>query len=89
MFPGCKIDEKIYWMYKLLGMPLSFIPYFFYPRIYKVTDIGNADCAYGNYPEGSQFMVKPLCVPATMERLNSQDAFVIDNGEYIFLWLGN
>ena len=37
---GCKLDEKITWIYKLLNMPISQIPYFFYPRIYKVSDIG-------------------------------------------------
>lgn len=40
MFPGVKIDEKIHWMYKILRMPISHVPYFFYPRIYKVTDVG-------------------------------------------------
>ena len=40
MFPGVKLDEKIFWMYKLLKMPNSHIPYFFYPRVYKVTDVG-------------------------------------------------
>lgn len=27
-------------MYKILSMPHSLVPYFFYPRIYRVTDIG-------------------------------------------------
>ena len=34
-------------------------------------------------------MTKPICVPAAMERLGSKDAYVIDNGEYLFLYLGN
>jgi hypothetical protein len=40
MFPGVKIDEKIYWAYKILKMPNSHMPYFFYPRVYKITDVG-------------------------------------------------
>lgn len=40
MLPGVKIDDKIFWMYKILKMPMSHMPYFFYPRIYKVTDVG-------------------------------------------------
>ncbi len=40
LLQGCKLDEKITWIYKLLNMPISQIPYFFYPRIYKVSDIG-------------------------------------------------
>ena len=34
-------------------------------------------------------MTKPICLPAAMERLGSKDAYVIDNGEYLFLYLGN
>ena len=40
MIPGVKLDDKIFWMYKLLKMPNSHMPYFFYPRVYKVTDVG-------------------------------------------------
>lgn len=39
MFPGVKIDDKIHGVYKILKMPISQMPYFLYPRIYKVTDI--------------------------------------------------
>ena len=34
-----KLDDKIYWMYKMLALPMSLAPYVFYPRIYKVSDI--------------------------------------------------
>jgi len=37
---NCKLDEKISWMYKILKLPLSHVPYFLYPRIYRITDIG-------------------------------------------------
>jgi hypothetical protein len=36
---GTKLDYKISSIYTLLNMPISRIPYFFYPRIYKITDI--------------------------------------------------
>ena len=39
MFPGVKIDDKIHWIYKLLRMSLSQLPYFFYPRVYRVTGL--------------------------------------------------
>lgn len=39
LLSNTKIDEKIYWTYKILSMSLQQIPYFFYPRIYKVNDI--------------------------------------------------
>ena len=34
-------------------------------------------------------MTKPLCYPATLEKLGSKDAYLIDNGEYIYVYLGN
>lgn len=34
-------------------------------------------------------MTKPPCQAATLEKLGSKDAYIIDNGEYIFLYLGN
>jgi hypothetical protein len=34
-------------------------------------------------------MTKPQCYPATLEKLGSKDAYLIDNGEYIYLYLGN
>ncbi len=34
-------------------------------------------------------MLKPQCYAAGMDKLGSKDAYVIDNGEYIFLYLGN
>lgn len=43
LLPGCRLDEKIASIYKLLKMPHSQMPYYFYPRIYKVTDLGQPD----------------------------------------------
>ena len=34
-------------------------------------------------------MLKPLCYAAALEKLGSHDAYVIDNGEYIFFYIGN
>ena len=86
---NCKLDDKVNWIYKLMRMPLSHVPYFFYPRIYKVTMVGEPDAGWGDYPEGSSFMTKPNLYPASMEKLGSKDAYIMDNGEYIFLYLGN
>lgn len=35
-----KLDDKIYLMSRYMGMGLNMIPYYFYPRIYRITDIG-------------------------------------------------
>ena len=40
MLSNSRLDEKIHWIHKFMSMPLNLIPYYFYPRIYKVTDIG-------------------------------------------------
>lgn len=34
-------------------------------------------------------MLKPPCNAASLEKLGSKDAYLIDNGEYIFLYIGN
>ena len=86
---NCKLDAKIYWVYKILRMPISMTPYFFYPRVYRVTMVGEVDSGWGDYAEGASFMSKPSCYPATLSKLSSKEAYVIDNGEYIFLYLGN
>ena len=35
-----KIDEKIHWVHKIMSMPLNHAPYVFYPRVYRVDDVG-------------------------------------------------
>ena len=76
-------------MYRVLSLPPSHVPYFFYPRVYRVTDIGTPDTDYAVYAEGATFMTKPQCYPASLEKMGSRDAFLIDNGQYIYLYLGN
>ena len=39
LMPNTRIDDKIYWIAKILSMPLGSAPFFFYPRIYKITDM--------------------------------------------------
>ena len=34
-------------------------------------------------------MVKPQVLPATVEKMKSTDAYLLDNGEFIFFYLGN
>lgn len=34
-------------------------------------------------------MTKPQCFPATQEKLAPKDAFLIDNGAYLYLYLGS
>ena len=34
-------------------------------------------------------MVKPNCLPAAMEKLGLNEAYLIDNGDYIYFYVGN
>ena len=34
-------------------------------------------------------MTKPVACPASFEKLGSKDAYLIDNADYIFLYIGN
>lgn len=42
LMTNTKLDDKVAYIYKFMCMPLSMAPYFFYPRIYKVTDIAES-----------------------------------------------
>jgi hypothetical protein len=49
LFLNCKLDEKVYCINKLLTKQLSHVPYFFYPRVYRVTMVGEDDAGWGHY----------------------------------------
>lgn len=34
-------------------------------------------------------MTKPNCHPANLEKLDSKNAYILDNGDYLYLYLGN
>lgn len=48
----CKLDEKIAGMAKWLNQPMSLVPYMFYPRIYRISEIAE-DESFGRYNEES------------------------------------
>jgi hypothetical protein len=69
-------------------MPPSHVPYFFYPRVYRVTDVGFVDSGWGE-PATEGWVTKPECRPASLEKLDSRHAYLMDNGDYLYLYLGN
>lgn len=96
-----QLDQKLNWVQKFLSIPFGKVPYLFYPRVYCVTDILNAvgrqeaggedqgdgqalDWGYFT-DESGQTMVKPRLLAGRLEKLTKQDAYVMDNGEYINL----
>ena len=44
----CNADGKIADIYRMVTMPLCSYPYFFYPRLYRVTDLVLEECDFGN-----------------------------------------
>jgi len=69
-------------------MPPSHVPYFFYPRVYRVTDVGFVDSGWGE-PAAEGWVTKPECRPASLEKLDSRHAYLMDNGDYLYLYIGN
>ena len=89
MFYNCKLDDKVSWLQRILTMPQSHVPYFFYPRVYRVTDVGFMDSGWGEPVGEGGWVTKPDCRPASLEKLDSRHAYLIDNAEYLYLYLGN
>jgi hypothetical protein len=70
-------------------MPQSHVPYFFYPRVYRVTDVGFMDSGWGEPVGEGGWVTKPDCRPASLEKLESRHVYLIDNSEYLYLYIGN
>jgi hypothetical protein len=93
-----KLDNKIYWIQKFLSMGFGKAPYLFYPRVYKVTDVvkvpgnqysyGNTGLDWGFFAdENATIMVKPKILNANSDGLTREDAYIMDNGEFISLYI--
>lgn len=63
------------------------LSYELYPHIYKVTDVGQSD-TYGHTDDATELIVKPHCLPCRGSKLSHQDAFIVDNGQYLTLLVG-
>ena len=55
--------------------------------MYKVTDIGESD-QYGHTDETTQLIVKPPCLPARANKLSHYEVFILDNGQFLTLLVG-
>lgn len=96
-----QLDQKVFWAQKFLSIPFGKVPYLFYPRVYCVTDVLNVvgrqefngedqgdgvTLDWGFFSEETaQLMVKPRVIAGRIDKLTKQDAYVMDNGEYINL----
>ena len=96
-----RLDLKVYQAQRFLSIPFGKVPYLFYPRIYRVTDVLEVPGRQHSYgatdvnldwgfftDETEQTIVKPMVVPARQEKITSADAYLMDNGEYLNLFIG-
>lgn len=71
----------------MLSMSMEQMSYELYPHIYKVTDIGNSE-TYGHTDDATELIVKPHCLPCRGSKLSHLDVFIVDNGQYLTLLVG-
>ena len=89
-------------MQRLLGMSFVKVPYLFYPRIYDITNVldlpgnqrtlGDTDAGidWGFYTDETEaLLVKPKITPGEFKKVSSGSAYLMDNGEYINLFIGH
>ena len=68
-------------------MSMEQFSYLIYPHIYKVTDIGHSE-TYGHTDDNTELIVKPHCLPCRGSKLSHHEAFIIDNGQFLTLLVG-
>lgn len=84
----CKIDQKIYEIYRLISLSMEEFSYALYPRVYKLTDLGQND-SYGYVDEQTELLVKPVAQPCRFTKAFYTETLLIDNGEYLTLMVGH
>ena len=97
------LDLKVSTAMRQLGAPFAKMAYQLYPRVYRVTDVtavvghqhdngGNHEITnwgfFANENEESN-LVKPRVHAAMFEKLDRADAYVLDSGESITLYVGS
>ena len=87
MLTQTTVDMKLTQVQAIMGMSMEQLSYWLYPRIYKITDVGQSE-TWGHTDENTQLMVKPECLPCRGSKLSHQECFIVDNGEYLTLLIG-
>lgn len=83
-----KADEKYYWVLKILGSSMPRIIKLCSPRMYKITDIWNESSDYGYPDDETGKIIKPNIWDNLFENMSPEDLCIIDDGEYIYLYVG-
>jgi len=83
-----KADEKLFWVLKFLGNSMSKMIKIASPRMYKISDIQSSMTYYGYQDEETGKFVKPPLVDNKYSNMTSDDLLIIDDGEFIYLYVG-
>lgn len=83
-----KADEKFWYILKMLGNSMQRLIKLISPRMYQISDIHSSMTTYGYPDEETGKTVKPPVVDNTFDNLNSEDLCIIDDGEFIYLYVG-
>ena len=83
-----QVDKKIAELYRLVSLPMANYAYFFYPRLYRITDLILEECDFGTVDETSGFLIKPRARQCRTKSLSLFEVYLIDNGEYLTILVG-
>lgn len=98
------LDLKVFWIHKYLSMPFGKASYLLYPRVYKISDVHQAvgnqrvliegteghKVKWGYFTdESEQSISKPKIIPCQLEQISQEDIYVMDNGEYINIFVAS
>jgi len=83
-----KLDEKYFWALKLLGSSMGRFVKLCCPRVYRITDI-ETNMDYGYPVEETGAIMKPPMVDNSYDSMSQHEMCIIDNGDFIFLYVGS
>ncbi|TMS38858.1 hypothetical protein L596_005490 [Steinernema carpocapsae] len=76
------VDDRAWQMQILDGAKVEETLALLYPRVYDITDITmHADCSPSDF-------VLPSCARASYDNMEATKAYLIENGLFIFFWIG-
>ncbi|KAJ1468177.1 hypothetical protein T484DRAFT_1856245, partial [Baffinella frigidus] len=79
-----KTDERAHLIQRLLTLSASETASFVYPRMFPLHNLG---ANHGYYNQHGQ-VVMPPTISLSAEKLDPEGAYLMDNSETMFLWLG-
>jgi len=83
------VDKKMAEIYRLISMPINNFNYFFYPRLYRITDLLDEECDFGQVDEESGYIIKPRCRPCRIKSVSLFDVYLIDDAQFLTILVGS